>query len=46
MAILAFYDSEKYNGSDDLSFKSGTHVLVRYSETSDYFVSNYVELDF
>ena len=36
----------RYNGSDDLSFKSGTHVLVRYSETSDYFVSNYVELDF
>lgn len=36
----------RYNGSDDLSFESGTHVLVRYSETSDYFVSNYVELDF
>lgn len=35
----------RYNG-ETLNFDEGTHVLVRYSENSNYFASNYVELEF
>lgn len=35
----------KYS-NQELNFDNGTLVLVRYSETDKYFVSNYVELEF
>lgn len=35
----------RYNG-ETLNFDEGTHVLVRYSENSNYFASHYVELEF
>ena len=35
----------RYNG-ETLNFDEGTYVLVRYSENSNYFASNYVELEF
>lgn len=35
----------RYNG-ETLNFGEGTHVLVRYSENSNYFASSYVELEF
>ncbi len=35
----------KYD-DETLNFNSGTHVFVRYSENSNYFASDYVEIEF